>query len=304
LFLTIPVWADQEGGQRPAAYLQYGAGGTQNAMGGAAVAGRNDVADGFWNPAGLSGLRGFQVEDQYTVLALGQELNYLAFANGYRDMFFYGLSFVYYSAGGDIEARTGPTLEPDSVFGDTEMTFLASVAFRLDPQWSIGVNAKVLAQSFNNFSAFGLGEDFGIQYRVTRYTTLGLMIQDPLTFMSYDNSITDFVPPTFRAGFSQHDVTLNAKLNFDLDWSPDLGFEPHLGVEWRPVEVLALRVGGWAENLTAGASGGSVLVNPTAGIGVFVPMGDSLLEVDYTLQTDRVDPGNLLHQISVTGKFL
>ncbi|HTC22386.1 MAG TPA: hypothetical protein VK859_16145, partial [bacterium] len=296
--------ADQQGGQRPAAYLEYGAGGMQNAMGGAAVAGRNDVADGFWNPAGLSGLRGFQVENQYTLLSLGQQLNYLAFANGYRDMFFYGLSFFYYSAGGDIEARTGPTLEPDSVFGDTEMTFLASVAFRLDPQWSIGVNVKVLAQSFNNFSAFGLGEDLGIQCRLTRYTTLGLMIQDPLTFMSYDNSTTDFVPPAFKAGISLHDPTLNAKMNFDLDWSPDLGLEPHLGVEWRPVEVLALRAGCWGENLTAGASGGAILVNPSAGIGIFVPMGDSLLQLDYTLLTDRVDPGDLLQQISVTGKFL
>ncbi len=139
---------------------------------------------------------------------------------------------------------------------------------------------------------------------MTRYTTFGLMVQDPLTFMSYDNSITDFVPPTFKAGIAQHDETLNAKLNFDLDWSPDLGLEPHLGLEWRPVEVLALRVGCWGENLTAGVSGGAILVNPTAGVGILVPMGDSLLELDYTLLTDRVEPGNFLHQISLTGKFL
>jgi len=79
--------ADQQGGQRPAAYLELGVGGMQDAMGGAAVADRNDVACGFWNPAGLTGLRGLQVEDQYTLLALNQQLNYLAFANSLRDKF-------------------------------------------------------------------------------------------------------------------------------------------------------------------------------------------------------------------------
>ncbi len=303
-FLALPVLADQQGGQRPAAYLEYGAGGIENAMGGAAVADRNDAANGFWNPAGLSGLRGFQVEGHKTLMSLGQELDYITFANGFRDAFFYGLSWFNYSAGGDIEARTGPSLAPDSVFGDTEMTFLGSIAFKLDPQWALGWNIKVLTQNFNNFSAFGLGEDLGIQYRVTQYTTLGFMIEDPITFFSYNNSITDFIPPTFKSGISQRDERINAKLNFDLDWSPDLGLEPHLGIEWHPAEAFALRGGCWAENLTAGTSGGAILINPTAGFGIFVPMGDSLVELDYTILTDRVEQGNFLHQVSITGKFL
>ena len=304
LFLPAPVLADQQGGQRPAAYLEYGAGGMENAMGEADTAGRGDAANGYWNPAGLSGLRGFQVEDQYTLLSLGQGLNYVGFANGYRDIIFYGLSCFYYSAGGDIEARTGPSLVPDSVFGDTELTFLLSIAFKLDPRWSLGWNIKTLTQSFNGVNGFGLGEDLGLQFRVTKTTTIGLMIQDPLTFFGYDNSITDFIPPTFKAGITHHDEALNTKVHFDLDWSPDLGLEPHLGVEWHPLEALALRAGCWAENLTAGAPGGAVLVNPTAGVGIYVPMGDSQVEFDYVILTDRVDQGNFLHQISVTGKFL
>jgi hypothetical protein len=307
-FSAMPqAYADQQGGQRPAAYLELGAGGTQNAMAGAAVAGRNDVANGFWNPAGLSGLRGFQVEDQYTVLSLGQQLNYLSFANGFREMFFYGISFLYYSAGGDLEARTGPSLNPDSVFGDTELAFLTSVAFRLDHSWSIGGNIKVLVQNFNNFNGFGLGEDLGVQYRVTKNTTLGFVIQDPFTFFDYDNSVEDIFPITVKAGIAQHDETLAAKWDFDLEWSSDLGVRPRLGVEWRPAEVLALRGGCWLGNITSGVSGGGLSVNPTAGFGLLIPVGEnaeSLMEFDYTILADRTDPGNLLHQISLTGKFL
>lgn len=307
LLTSQRVLADQQGGQRPAAYLQLGAGDLQNAMGGAAVADRNDPACGFWNPAGLSGLRGFQIEDQYTLLPLGQQLNYFTLANGFRDYFFYGISAFIYSAGGNIEARVGPSLTPDSVFSDLEMTYLVSMAFRLSPRWSIGGNIKVMTQNFDNYSGFGFGEDLGLQYRLTQHTTLGLMIEDPLTLFNYDNSTENIVPVTLKAGVCHHDVQLDAKLNFDLEWSADLGFRPRAGVEWKPVEVLALRAGCWAGNITGGASGGGLSFNPTAGFGVLAPFGssgDGALELNYTLLMDRVISGGLLHQIEITGKFL
>jgi hypothetical protein len=307
LLFGKPVCADQEGGQRPAAYLELGGGGAQNAMAGAAVADRNDPACGFWNPAGLSGLRGFQIEDQYTLLPLGQQLDYFALANGFRDFFFYGLTAFIYSAGGNIEARVGPSLTPDSEFGDLEMTYMASLAFRLSPRWSIGGNLKVETQNFENYSGFGFGEDIGLQYRITQFTTLGLMIQDPLTVFNYDNSTENIVPLTVKAGLAHHDQQLNAKFNFELDWGVDFGLEPRLGVEWRPMEVLALRGGCWAGNIINGVSGGPLGFYPTAGVGILLPVGysgDGLLEVDYTLLTDQIVTGNFLHQISITGKFL
>jgi hypothetical protein len=309
---TRVVLADQEGGERPAAYLELGVGGMQEAMGGAAVGDRNDVACGFWNPAGLTGLRGLQVEDQYTLLALNQQLNYLAFANSFRDKFFYGVSWIYYSAGNDLEARTGPSLNPDSIFSDTEMTFIGSIAFRFDPRWAMGLNIKVFNQSIGSFSsAVGFGEDLGLQYRVSRDTTLGFVIQDiysSLTFNSPTSSSTSdpqqIIPTTFKVGIADHEEQWNLKGTGDLDWSQDLGFEPHLGLEWRPLTAMALRGGVWAENLTAGASGGVPLVYFTAGVAILVPVGTDLIEVDYSMLEDRIDAGALINQIAVTGKFL
>jgi hypothetical protein len=309
---TGVVFADQEGGERPAAYLELGVGGMQEAMGGAAVGDRNDVACGFWNPAGLTGLRGLQVEDQYTLLALNQQLNYLAFANSFRDRFFYGVSWIYYSAGNDIEARTGPSLNPDSIFSDTEMTFIGSIAFRFDPRWAMGLNIKVFNQSIGSFSsAVGFGEDLGLQYRVSRDTTLGFVIQDiysSLTFNSPTSSSTSdpqqIIPTTFKVGIADHEEQWNLKGTGDLDWSQDLGFEPHLGLEWRPLTAMALRGGVWAENITAGASGGVPLVYFTAGVAILVPVGSDLIEVDYSMMEDRIDAGALINQIAVTGKFL
>lgn len=297
------AFADQQGGQNPAAYLETGVGGTQEAMGGAAVAMRDNVANSFWNPAGLSGLTGFQVQAQDDFLSLNQEMWYGALANQFRDKFFYGLSWILYSAGGDLEARSGPSLEPDSVFGDTEMTFLLTFAFRLDRQWCLGFNAKVFTQSLNTFSGFGAGEDLGMQFRPNKNDTFGFVVQDPLSFFSYSNDDSVLFPIALKAGVSHDAEDMNARGEFDLDWSSNLGLEPHLGLEWKPLDALALRGGCWMGNLTAGAAGGSLYVYFSGGVGLFVPMNDVLMEFDYSFIQDRIVPGALTNQVAITGRF-
>jgi len=303
LFFCGSVYADQQGGQRPAAYLELGAGGIQDSMAGAAVGMRDNVANSFWNPAGLSGLTSFQVETQSTLLSLNQEMYYVALANQYRDKIFYGLTFLYYSAGNDIEARTGPTFSPDSLFGDTELNFMVSLAFRLDRQWTMGFNAKIFTQSLNSFSGFGAGEDLGMQFRVNENDTFGFVVQDPLSFFSYSNSSSTLFPITLKAGVSHAQEDLNAVANFDLDWSNDLGLIPRLGLEWKPLKALAIRGGCWAGNLTAGTSGGAAQVYFTGGLGILVPLDGVQVGFDYAVLTDRVISGALIHQFSLTGKF-
>jgi hypothetical protein len=316
-FMPVFLWASlvfflssnlgvlaQQGGERTAPYLELGAGGMQDAMAGAAVADRNDPACGYWNPAGLSGLRGFQIEDQYSLLSLGQQLDYFSLAKGFRDIVFLGLSGFYYSAGGDLQARVGPSLMPDSVFGDTEFTFLISLAFKLDPRWSLGGNLKVMTQSFDSISGFGFGEDLGLQYRFTKDLTLGLMFQDPLSIFTYQNSTQTFVPPTYKIGIADQEEEIMCQFNLDLDWSSDLGLQPRLGAQWKPIDVIALRAGLWGDNLTGGESGESVQINPTAGFGIFIPSGDNRLQLDYTLMPDRIESGGLLQKISLSGQFL
>src|SRR5258708_5252592 len=159
LSMSQTALADQQGGQRPAAYLRYGFGGPQGAMAGAAVGTRNDVACGYWNPAGLSGLRGLQTEAQDILLPLGQQIYFLSVANGFQDKFFYGFTGVFYTPGGDLEARKGPTFAPDSLFSDTELAFLVSVAVRISPRWSFGANLTILSQNIGVFAGLGFGED-------------------------------------------------------------------------------------------------------------------------------------------------
>jgi hypothetical protein len=304
VFFSVSAVHAGEGGQRPAAYLQLGTGGMQQSMGGAAVGSRNDVSAAFWNPAGLSGIRGFQFEYQHGLLSLGRSLSYLSLASSYQGKVYYGVSGVYYSAGGDLEARSGPSLEPDRIFGDTELAFLAMAAVPLDPRWTLGVNLKVLLQDFDSFSGLGFGQDLGIQYRVTKHTTLGFAVQDVHTFIGFSNSTLEIVPATLKAGLAHREVEWSAKIHADAEWSEDLGLRPRLGVEWRPFDLLALRAGGRLDNLTAAPEGEGLSAHLTAGLGVFIPMDGGLLEFSYSILPDRVQEGAALHQIALKGKFL
>jgi hypothetical protein len=130
------------------------------------------------------------------------------------------------------------------------------------------------------------------------------MAQDPYTVFSYANSASEISPITLKAGVAHHRKALSLKGNFDLEWSSDLGFRPRLGLEWRPLEVIALRGGCWMGGLTAGAPGSAPTVHFTAGIGVLVPLSESHMEFGYALLPDRFMPGGILHQVSLTGKFL
>ncbi|HUO58321.1 MAG TPA: hypothetical protein VMV05_09100 [bacterium] len=304
LLIGQTAQADQQGGQRQAVYLEMGAGGAANAMGGAAVGMRGDVSCGYWNPAGLIGIRGFQIETQRSFLSMGQELDYLSLAGTFKDEYSLGLSGILYSAGGDLEARQGPSLAPDKLFDDLEMTLFPSVAARLSPRWSFGGSFKLFLENLGSFSGLGFGEDLGIQYRFTNDTTFGFMAQDPYSLISYSNNDNSLFPVTLKAGVAHHDAKLNAKMHFDLEWSNDLGFRPRLGLEWAPAKVIVLRGGCWLGNLTSGAPGGTLTLNPTAGIGLMAFLGDSLVEFDYTLLPDRIVSGGLTHQIAITGKFL
>ncbi len=315
IFGFLPTALLASGGQRPDAYLEYGVGGVPEAMAGAAAASRDDPSCGFWNPAGLTGIKNIEVEAQNSFLSLNQTLDYFSIGANLQDKIYCGLTLLAYSAGNDLEARSGPSLNPDSAFGDSEIAGLVSGAFRLSPRWSAGFNLKLLLNSLGsiqNAGGTGFGFDLGLQYRVDNDTTLGLAAQDPYTVFTYQNSITTVIPMTLRCGVNRWVESLQGTGAFDLEWSQDLGFRPRLGLEWFPFEILALRGGAWLGDLTSTGTGAQPNLNLTCGVGFIIPLHSSMLVrnsesdqilIDYSLLPDPQVTGAVLQQIAVSGKF-
>jgi len=315
-WMLLPAFVFASGGQRPDAYMEYGVGGGPEAMAGAAAGLRDDPSCGFWNPAGLTGIKNIQIEAQNSFLSLNQTLDYFSLGANLQDKIYCGLTLLAYSAGSDLEARSGPSLNPDSTFGESEIAGLLSGAFRLSSRWSGGFSLKLLLNSLGsiqNASGTGFGFDLGLQYRVDNDTTFGLAAQDPYTVYTYQNSSTSIIPTTLRWGVRHKVERLHGTGAFDLEWSQDLGFRPRLGVEWFPLEVLAIRGGAWVGDLTSTGAGTQPSLNLTCGVGVIIPLQSGLvpgqawvdqIAIDYSLIPDPQQSGSLLHQLAVTGKFM
>ncbi len=312
----LPSGAFASGGQRPNAYTEYGVGGAPEAMAGAAVGLRNDPSCGFWNPAGLTAVKNIQIEAQNSFLSLNQSLDYYSFSANLQDSVYCGLSLLAYSAGNDLEVRNGNSMNPDSILSDAEYTGLLSGAFRLSPHWAGGFNLKLLLNNLGNVQSAngtGFGFDTGLQYRVDNDTTIGLVVQDPYTVFTYQDSFSTVIPTTFRWGMNRREESLRGNWAFDLEWSQDLGFQPRLGAEWFPFEVLALRAGVWAGGLNSGDNGVGPTLNLTCGLGILIPLRKSFVPrqsgvdqiiIDYSLIPDPQQPGAVLNQIAASGKFM
>jgi len=301
LLLTgAPLWAADNGGLQPAAYLNLGVGGEENAMGGAAVGLAGEAFGAFWNPSELISVQGTQVALEHTVLSLNRALEALSVSANYQDRYYLGLTVLDYSDGNDLEARSEPTLNPDAVFSDTNMAFLATAAFHLDREWDFGFNVKVLIQNYGLAdlpTGFGLGEDLGIQFRPSPATTIGFVVQDPLSNFLYSDGTDAFFPATLRGGLAQEFLDLHLRADLDLEWQTALGLAPHLGLEWKPVDSIALRAGYWIQ-VNSGEDGFG------AGIGILIPEPRERMEFDYTILPDRLSAGQILQQLSLSVNFL
>ncbi|HET9870364.1 MAG TPA: hypothetical protein VFR02_07710 [bacterium] len=301
--LTAPAaaFAADNGGLNPAAYWDLCPGGSPSAMGGAAEGMRGDLAGAFYNPAGLAGLEGTEVQVGHAALSLGRSLNYLAVGASYQEKYHFGLALLAYSDGSDLQARSGPSVAPDAVFSDLALSVLASLAFPLGPDWDLGVSARVLTQAFGLAdlpTGFGLGEDLALQYHPTADQCWGLTLSNALADFLYSDGTDAPLPADLRLGLSQAFPDLDLKGALDLDWRTDLGPAPHVGLEWRPVESLAFQGGYWVQ-LDGGEDG--------IGFGASLSLGLSggvRTDLGYSVSTDRLLPGSLTQQLNLRAHFL
>jgi hypothetical protein len=146
-------------------------------------------------------------------------------------------------------------------------------------------------------TGFGLGEDIGFQYRPSSITTFGFVVKDIFSDFLYSDGTDTVFPATLKLGFAQEFSNLQLQADVDLEWQAALGLVPHAGVEWKPVDSVALRAGYWLQ-VNSGEDGFG------SGIGIILPGAGRRTELDYTILPDRLSPGQLLQQLTLSANFL
>lgn len=203
--LLAPVFGFSQFRKYSNEFLNIGAGARGLSMGGAQVASAKDATAGYWNPAGLTGIKdhpnvGIMHADYFGGIA---KYDYLGAAMPIQDnKRALGISILRFAV--DDIPNTLFLVEPDGsinygniqTFSSADYAFLLSFAQKIKEtekkSLSFGLNAKVIYRKVGKFaSAWGFGLDAGLQMHGEKWHA-GIVARDvTTTFNAWSFSFTE-----------------------------------------------------------------------------------------------------------------
>jgi hypothetical protein len=254
LLLLCPVVTFSQFRKYSNEFLNIGAGARGLAMGGAQVASANDATAGYWNPAGLTGVKdhpnvGIMHADYFAGIA---KYDYASAAIPIQDnKRTIGFSLLRFAV--DDIPNTLYLVEPDGSinygniqsFSSADYALLLSFAQNIrqteEKRISFGVNAKVIYRKIGTFAtAWGFGFDAGLQMHGKKWHA-GVVARDiSTTFNAWSFKFTDREKevlyltkndiPTKSTEITLPRVVLGGGYNFKIGKSVNLLAEANLDV--------------------------------------------------------------------------
>lgn len=270
----IPIHAAS--GTEGASFLNILVGAEPAALGGAYSALASNAYAPTWNPGGLGALETTQVAAQHLSYLESIYYRHFSFTHPFHKGSAFGASAQYLGStdipGTDISGNS--TGDFSSHYGAYSISYGRSVSSRL----SLGMTGKYIEAKIDDVSASAMAVDFGSYYQATEKLTLAGVVKNvgtQLTFLEQH----DPLPLAFHMGGSYE---ANSKFTASLEGVyRQTGLASlHSGVEWRPLEPIALRAGYRTDTL----KGLSPIAGLTTGVGIkilgqtfsyaWVPMGE------------------------------
>lgn len=282
--------ANSHAGASTAQFLKLGAGARASGMGEAFVGVVHDAAAIYWNPGGLSTLRGGSLSFMHA--AWFEDINYqwAAYACPVRGFGIVGAAVQYLSYGSlekrDATGLDGGTLSP------SDMAASLSYAGNIG-RYGVGMNLKYITTTIEH-SAAAVAADIGVQRALGPRLTVGCVAQNMgsgMTFISEE----DPLPMTIKLGGAWAitrnwlaAVDANAPNDDDIGYGAGTEYACRLGTAAR----VAARLGYTTSTRDTGR-----LNSVTAGLGVTFQ--------EYTIDYAYVPYGNLgsTQRVSLTINF-
>lgn len=271
-------------------FMSIGVGARALGMGGAYVAAGSDVTTGYWNPAGLAALNYPDIAAMHS-RRFGGVINYdyAGIALPFREKESLGFSFIRLAVDDiPITALPRPNLPINAEYTDEqgnllanrpyiektvnygEYAFYLSYAKKRSETFSYGANVKFIHKGGAGNSAWGIGFDVGALWNPVGDLLAGVNFQDvTTTLLAWDTGKQELISPTLKTGLAYplvlHSFPARVLFASDVDVRFEgrstaaqaslgaLSFDFRLGTEVLMLNVIAVRLGIDAGNLTAGA---------------------------------------------------
>jgi len=160
-------------------FLKIDVGARGSAMGGAYGSVTNDLTSIYWNCAGLADVSSISADFSYTQWFANFSHNFVGLAIPISDGYTVALSYTGFGAN-DIKVTTVEKPEgTGATYSINDVSAAATFSGYLTKQFSFGVTAKYISNSFASVAATGLAFDIGTMYDTELYgIKVGFAIQN------------------------------------------------------------------------------------------------------------------------------
>jgi len=189
LLFTIQLVSSQTARKYSNEFLNIGVDAAAFGMGKAFVATSNDVNSIYWNPAGLTAVKDYEVSIMHAEYFAGiAKYDYAGFAMPIDDESALGVSLIRF--GVDDILNTTELIDSQgnidynriSLFSAADYAFNIAYAKKTSIEGlNIGINTKIVRRIIGDFAtSWGFGIDAGLQYHVKKWN-FGIMLRDITT---------------------------------------------------------------------------------------------------------------------------
>lgn len=286
----------------PMAFLKLGVGARAAGLGGAYTAISDDAAGVFYNPAGITGIDSLQLSAETYLLTFGRMVNFISACKPFNlagHSYSAGLSWLNYSAGADIEARSTNSPLPERRISDNSHLAVLTLATGISDRVFFGINAKLDLRVIDDVKGTGFGFDAGIMVKIIEGLNAGFSAVNLSANTWWDNrDFNEPAPQSYNFGLSYGGEDIFGILKLDALVSLDLvlntfGFmKLKAGAEIRANDFFFLRAGYNGNAFAAGCGAG------------FSPSDKITLRVDYALVFDTVADASINHRIGLVSDFM
>lgn len=252
-----------------------------DALGGSSTAFGGLKSAGTGNPSALFDEQSFIAGASYSYIR--SKTNSSSLFSAKRHGSWAGALRLFLMNSDDIEARSGPTADPDYTFSSHQLYLQLVAAKRFQNIIDLGASAKWVHERIDQDSRQGWVFDFGATGHY-KFLSAGASVQNygkEVVFRMY----RERYPLTYRLGLSA-DILDYGAITADYIKPDRLSGWFAIGAEYRPVEIASLRVG---------YTPGHDTRNISAGFGIF----KSGMELDYAVVNYSEGLG-LSHQVSLS----
>jgi hypothetical protein len=264
-------WVYAGAGTDGAAFLMIPIGAEPAAMGGAYTALASDAYAPVWNPSGLGNIKSVQIAGQHLSYIDTLHYEFLSFAVPLYKVnecaqagSCLGSAIggsIQYLGSGDINGLESDGITPNK-FSSYYTAYNLSYGRAIDENLSLGITGKLISAKLADASAQAYAADLGGRYRLDSHWTLAATVNNLGSKLKFINE-GDPLPLAGHLGASFHPDAhwlLSAEGVFAKTGENSL----HAGLEWRPVDMLALR-GGYRTDTLRGLS---AIAGASLGMGI------------------------------------